>query len=173
LGIRQSQNDKRQLRPARVSQTAVQHSALTAVPSIERRPVTLARLIALTDEARHAIGAEYVTLARLPFKVGRESRSMLTRLSNSLDRRIGSAPQVNDVYIDEKDRFVHVSREHFLIDLDEDGYFLVDRGSVCGTIVAGRQVGGDRRGGRARLRDHDLIIVGSAASPYLFKFRAA
>ena len=112
-------------------------------------------------------------LARLPFKIGRESRSMLTRLSNSLDRRIGSVPQVNDIYIDERDRFVHVSREHLLIDVNEDGYFLVDRGSVCGTIVAGRQVGGERLGGRIQLRDHDVIIVGTAASPYVFKFRTA
>jgi hypothetical protein len=38
-------------------------------------------------------------------------------------------------------------------------------------IVEGQVIGGDRAGGRAHLQDHHVIIVGSASSPFVFKFR--
>ena len=48
--------------------------------------------------------------------------------------------------------------------------FVVDRGSVRGTIVAGRQIGGNRAGGRTELRSGDVIIVGTSTSEYVFRF---
>jgi hypothetical protein len=39
--------------------------------------------------------------------------------------------------------------------------------------VEGVLVGGDTTGGRARLRDGDVIIVGTSRSPFVFKFRVA
>jgi pSer/pThr/pTyr-binding forkhead associated (FHA) protein len=133
-----------------------------------------ARLIALTDEARSAIGAEFLTMYTFPYKVGRESRSALGRVAFSIERRLGSAPQLNDVYLreDSPGQVFHISREHFLIDRDEEGrYFLSDRASACGTTVNGETIGGDRRGGRVALHDHDVIVVGTPASPYSFRFR--
>jgi hypothetical protein len=132
------------------------------------------RLVALSDGARHAIDGEFLTIERFPFRVGRESRSMLARMASELERRLGTAPQVNDLYIVEHplEKFHHVSREHFLIDLDHGRYFLTDRGSVCGTIVAGRTIGGDRAGGRVELHDQDVIVVGTTASPFAFRFTA-
>jgi len=47
----------------------------------------------------------------------------------------------------------------------------VDRGSVCGTIVEGRVLGGARTGGRVQVHDQDVIIVGTSASPFVFKLR--
>ncbi len=147
-------------------QTLASASPTHAAPRLK-----VARLLALTEEARNAIQTELLVIDHFPFKVGRECRTLLTRLSMSIDRRMGTAPPLNDLYIDEKDQVVHLSREHFLIDATENGFFLVDRGSVCGTLVSGKRVGGDRTGGRVALRDHDIIIVGSEASPYVFKFR--
>lgn len=132
-----------------------------------------ARLVALTEEARRAIDAVQAPVDHFPFKVGRESRTVLGKMTMEVERRLGVAPQLNDLYLVEPrlEPFLHVSREHFLIESDGDGYFLTDRGSACGTIINGRAIGGDRRGGRTELRDHDIIIVGRASSPFAFKFR--
>jgi len=55
--------------------------------------------------------------------------------------------------------------------MDDGGYFLTDRGSVCGTLVEGRRIGGHRLRQRVKLSDHDVIIVGTSASQFIFKFR--
>jgi hypothetical protein len=131
------------------------------------------RLIALSDDARRSIDGEFVTIDRLPFRVGRDSRWPRTsRIRVESERRKGIVGQVNDVYLfeDPLAPFHHISREHFLIDAAEGQYFIVDRHSVCGTVVAGAAVGGDRTGGRIELHDQDVIIVGTPASPYTFKF---
>jgi pSer/pThr/pTyr-binding forkhead associated (FHA) protein len=130
------------------------------------------RLIPLSDAARRVIGGEFLAIDRFPFRVGRESRSILGRMASEIERRLGNAPQVNDLYIVEHplDQFHHVSREHFLIDVENDRYYLADRGSVCGTTVAGRVVGGNRGGGRVELHDQDVIVVGTTESPFVFRF---
>jgi len=68
---------------------------------------------------------------------------------------------------------LQISREHFAIERATGSYFLVDRGSACGTIVAGRHIGGDRAGGRTELRSGDEIVVGTDGSPYVFRFEIA
>jgi pSer/pThr/pTyr-binding forkhead associated (FHA) protein len=131
------------------------------------------RLIAVSDDARRSIDGEFVTIDRLPFRVGRDSRwprTSRTKVEN--ERRKGIVGQVNDVYLfeDPLAPFHHISREHFLIEAESGRYFVVDRRSVCGTVVAGQSVGGDRAGGRIELRDQDVLIVGTPESPYVFKF---
>jgi pSer/pThr/pTyr-binding forkhead associated (FHA) protein len=128
-------------------------------------------LIALTPEAQGALRGEQRVLDHLPFKVGRESRSASRRAGPAVDRRSGQVAQLNDLYIVEDGEVVNVSREHFLIERAGDGCVLIDRGSAGGTLVEGRRVGGDRAGGRAELHDHDVIIVGTSHSPFIFKFR--
>ena len=130
------------------------------------------RLIATSDAARRAIDGEFRTIDRLPFRVGRDSRSPSGRLASEAERRKGAVSQVNDVYLfeDPLARYHHVSREHFLIDAEHGQFCVVDRHSVCGTIVAGKTVGGERAGGRIELHDQDVIVAGTAASPYVFKF---
>ena len=130
------------------------------------------RLIATSEDARRALESESVTIARLPFRVGRDSRASDLGTASEIDRRKGTVGQINDVYLceDPLSKSHHVSREHFLIDAEHGLFYLVDRRSVCGTIVAGKTVGGDRIGGRIELHHQDLITVGAAASPYVFQF---
>ncbi len=88
------------------------------------------------------------------------------------EARSATAPQLNDLYLVDPTRadVLHISREHFVIEYTDNQFFLVDRGSVCGTLVAGQQVGRGRAGGRTELRSGDEIIVGTDASPYVFRF---
>ena len=109
---------------------------------------------------------------RFPFKVGRESRSPAAAKSHHTELRLGTLPGVNDLYLLEpawKD-ILEISREHFVIDYEEGRFWLTDRGSACGTVVAGTQVGGNRVSGRIELRNGDVIIVGNASSEYAFRF---
>ena len=75
---------------------------------------------------------------------------------------------MNHLYIKEGGDQFHVSRTHFLINVSHDGFFLLDRGSVCGTLVNGVAVGGNRKGGRVAITSGDMITVGSKASPFVF-----
>src|SRR5262245_66095046 len=116
-------------------------------------------LVALTDDAHRALHGEQRVIERFPFKVGRESRLGSAPPVQTADRRLRTAPQLNDLYIVDRGDILNVSREHLLIEHEGDHYVLADRGSACGTIVEGRTVGGDRKGGRVELHDHDVIIV--------------
>ena len=40
-----------------------------------------------------------------------------------------------------------------------------------GSLVEGRVLGDARTGGRIELHDRDVIIVGTSASPFVFKIR--
>ena len=89
------------------------------------------------------------------------------------ERRLGIGPPLNDLYLMEQPSGGqwHISREHFLIEHAVDGrYYVMDRQSVCGTLVAGKAVGGHRAGGRRELHDQDVIVVGTATSPFRFRF---
>ena len=143
---------------------------LTAEPKFDLRRVQEVALVGLTSEASGALAGTRTLITRLPYRVGRESRRVLTKLAMSIERRLGTAPPLNDLYIEEKGQQVHVSREHFLIDASEEGFFLLDRGSACGTLVNGVLVGGSRKGGRVALDNGATIIAGSAASPFVFQF---
>jgi hypothetical protein len=127
------------------------------------------RLVGLTEEARRGLGGEELALPHLPFKVGRENR--LNKLVGALERRLGGHRQLNDIYLVEETEYVNVSREHFLIEDEHGRVRLRDLGSACGTIVEGRPLGGERAGGVVELHDHDVIIVGTSGSPFVFKFR--
>ncbi len=148
-----------------------------ADPAIQpMRPAFVARLVGLTEVARRALHGQQLVIDHCPFKVGRESRRLLSRLLLSVERRLGVAPQLNDLYLLEPpDAPSHVSHEHFLIDAELEGarYYLTDRGSARGTLVNGRRIGGDGKGGRLELREQDEIVVGSGESPFVFRFRSS
>jgi pSer/pThr/pTyr-binding forkhead associated (FHA) protein len=127
------------------------------------------RLVGLTEEARRGLGGDELVLPHLPFKIGRENR--LNKLVSAIERRIGSHKQLNDIYLIEETEYVNVSREHFLIEQEGGQVQLRDVGSACGTIVEGTVLGGNRVGGAVKLKDHDVIIVGTSSSPFVFKFR--
>ena len=134
---------------------------------------TAVRLIALTEEARDALGIAEITIERLPFSLGRETRTaslLETRNVPSADRRRRLTPALNDVYLVESTTPHQVSREHLRIDFTRAKYVLTDRGSACGTTVRGQTIGGARRGGHIELHDQDEVVVGNATSPFVFKF---
>jgi hypothetical protein len=138
---------------------------------------SVATLLAVTKEAERALGGKReVRFTKFPFKVGRESRVPNvppTKVEKEL--RLGIAPQLNDVYLLEPpgSDLWHISREHFAIEYADNQFSVLDRGSACGTIVAGKQIGGNREGGRTELRTGDEIKVGTDASRYVFRFEVA
>lgn len=134
-----------------------------------------ATLVPLTDEARAALdGESALSLDHFPFKVGRESRypNSIARHMIDIERRLGIHAQLNDVYLFEPPSLhgFHVSREHITIECVDGVCFLIDRNSACGTLVTGQQIGRDRSGGRTELKDGDVIILGTADSPYQYRF---
>lgn len=134
--------------------------------------------MAVTEEAERALaGTREVPVTRFPFRVGRERRSPESdqQLPPQVkQRRRGEAPQLNDLYLrEESSGSLHISGEHFTIECVDGRFFLVDRGSAWGTIVAGRRVGGHRIGGRTELKDSDEVIVGTSRSRYVFRFHIA
>jgi pSer/pThr/pTyr-binding forkhead associated (FHA) protein len=131
---------------------------------------TSVMLKALTPEAKEALGGTYYKIARFPFRVGRESRSNGRPADFESSRRRAVSSPNNDLYLDEPGTILNVSREHFLIDARGGNYVLVDRGSVCGTLVEGELVGEKKRGGWRQLSNNDIIVVGTSESKFIFKF---
>lgn len=129
-------------------------------------------LRALTDEAKRAIQGAALIIDRSPFRVGRESRGKAGKnwLAN---RRLFPSKPNNEFYMNDKQYFRQISREHFLIHRTKaNGYEIVDRGSRCGTwindVVIGPSVGSES----CVLNDGDIIVVGNLESPYVFEFAA-
>lgn len=130
------------------------------------------KLVALTPEAKAALGADQIEVAAFPFRVGRESRSPQRVAGRTIaERRKAQAPSSNQLYLAEQSEPFNVSREHFQIDHNGTRFILTDRQSTSGTLVEGRVVGGQHTGGAVPLRDGDVIIVGTSASRYVFKFQ--
>ncbi len=149
---------------------------MTEKLEILQKVMPLAVLKAMTSEARLAVSQllivdGIVPLYHFPFRVGREMRVKI------LDGRIERIERVkvendlpnNDLYlVDDGGRF-NVSKEHFQIERDGDSFYLYDRGSESGTLVGGQPLGG---GGEttAKLKDGDMVTVGTKQSPYIFQF---
>lgn len=129
-------------------------------------------LVALTPEAKAAVGGAELQISVFPFRVGRDSRSFRRAAQRTLvDRRKPAGQPTNDLYLAEPAEPFQVSREHLQILHNGARYVLVDRQSACGTIVEGTVVGGGHRGGAVQLNDGDVIIVGGSKSPFVLKFR--
>lgn len=130
-------------------------------------------LVAVTEHARAALGGRReVHVTALPFKVGREQRvNAIQRIQDAIERRIGGLPPVNDLYLLEQlSDSVQISRAHFMINGASGNYFVEDRGSTCGTSVNGVRLGGEDNPKATPLTASALIVVGSASSPYVFRF---
>ena len=131
------------------------------------------RLIALTEHAREALKGNELLIRKFPFGMGREGRSFLSQLSGVVERRVNLGPSSHNIYIEETGDLHHLSRGHVLFETEGGEFFITDCGSSSGTIVEGVRLGGDREGGRTQLHDHDVIILGTPMSPYVFKFRTS
>ena len=145
------------------------NGSVVSFPSV----ATLVTITPVTKEAKLALDNQReVRITQFPFKIGRESRTAPPANPVLVELRLGVAPQLNDLYLLEPPwaDLLQISREHFAIEYADDRFFLVDRGSACGTIVAGTRIGGHQKGGRTELRDGDEVIVGTDTSPYAFRF---
>lgn len=129
-------------------------------------------LRALTEEARKSMQRDERLIEHVPYRVGREQRVALVGGEyRSIERRATDAIPTNDLYMLDIGEKLNVSREHFQIEQEQDGsYVLVDRGSACGTIVDDQPVGGHDHGGRCPLKNGSTVRVGTRSSPYLFAF---
>jgi pSer/pThr/pTyr-binding forkhead associated (FHA) protein len=113
-------------------------------------------LFGLTPAAAAAAGA--LSLARLPFRVGRlpvagEAQPM----------------EVNHLQLSDTKPF-HVSRNHFAIEHGPDGVQVRDRGSYVGTIVNGVQIGGHHHVATVPLVvGENEVVAGSPRSPFRFR----
>ncbi len=137
-----------------------------------------AMLKALTPEAIGATPSTYIdgdliAIMSFPFRVGRESRVAMVKGHLEIIERpkkdIGGKPN-NDLYLVDRGHLLNISREHFQIELREGEYYLVDRGSACGTKLQDSSLGGEDSGGAVKLQDGDVIGVGAKSTPYLFQF---
>ena len=136
-----------------------------------------AALKALTPEALAAIPQGVVidgmvAIRGFPYRVGRESRGkMVEGVFQRIERpRRGDSVPTNELYLVDAGEQLQVSREHFRIERTAAGYQLVDRGSVCGTSVAGKWIGSEEKGGTAPLRDGEEIRIGVDPTPFRYTF---
>jgi pSer/pThr/pTyr-binding forkhead associated (FHA) protein len=138
-------------------------------------PPRVATLVAITEEATHALGGRSgVPVTTFPFRVGRERRVGPPAYPTSGELRLGVESPLNDFYLpDPARKHLHISAKHFAVEYVDETFFLRDRGSACGTIVAGQRIGGKRKGGRIKLRSGDEIVIGTDTSPYVFRFEVA
>ena len=132
---------------------------------------TGAYLVALTPESAEAIQAREINIPHLPFRIGRESRTVAWTSAGLVGERRTAVPPNNDLYLIEKSEPLNVSREHLLIGSEGGVFYVLDRESTCGTIVEGEILGNGGSRQQAVLNDHDVIIVGTSISRYIFKFR--
>jgi pSer/pThr/pTyr-binding forkhead associated (FHA) protein len=141
-----------------------------------------ARLEVLTPEAQRLLGASVIDVDPTPLRVGRGEfrpavlmgglRKKVERMLRAADFDEGESPSAM-LELPEKEERRFVSKEHFEIVRGKTGYELVDLGSSLGTVVDGELVGGKRQGGRAKLEDGSVIIVGSHHSGFIFRFRSS
>ena len=136
-----------------------------------------AALKAMTPEAQAAIPQGLavdgmVGIRGFPFRVGRDSRGkMVDGVFHRIERpRRGDAAPTNELYLVDAGENLQISREHFRIERGAAGYQLVDRGSVCGTSVAGKWIGSEEKGGTVPLRDGDEIRIGVDPTPFRYTF---
>lgn len=141
----------------------------------------------MTDEARAAIGGdEQVAIEAFPFRIGREERAnLIARAIASVERRLGTVPQVNDLYLLDPaaaPESCQISRRHCDIECEHGRFFLLDRASATGSTVlkprgAGlapveRRAGGGGFDARTELQSGDFIVLGTRNSPFVFRFQA-
>lgn len=140
-------------------------------------------LRAITKEAKasvpqHVLAQDIVSINHFPFKVGRESRTKEIdgKLVKIERRTVTNHESVNNLYLIDSCKPMHISRHHFQIEKNGSEYLLIDNGSACGLSLEKSatgenvRIGGNDSGGEVNLEDGDLITVGAKDSPYVFEF---
>ncbi len=138
--------------------------------------VPKAILKALTDGSKYAITKknyelDVIPIYNYPFKIGREARVEHTKGDIIVKERhnFDSSTPSNDAYLVDNGKLLQISRRHCAIAAENNGYRLEDRGSACGCMVNDIKIG-DEFGNNCRLKDGDIITLGSHNSNYKFQF---
>jgi CRP/FNR family cyclic AMP-dependent transcriptional regulator len=140
-----------------------QVSNLLAEKSIAADPET-AKLQALevimsgqTSEALKILSHRRLLITKFPFLIGRES------LDSESDVFYN-----NDLFIPETKPYI-VSRNHLAVSNENGSIWIIDRGSAFGTIVNGREIGGQTGLFRAPLEQkQNQIVIGPVTSKFIF-----
>ncbi len=109
----------------------------------------------LNETSIKSMGGKELKVNQFPFKVGRRSESNPDVLSDndlSLDDFSGENPS-------------NLSTNHFLVDIFNKKYVVIDRGSSLGTIVNGTKINEPC----ILNQKVNAIVVGSVHSPFAFK----
>lgn len=131
--------------------TAFCGQASTGTVELATHPL---QLRAKTEEAEQAIQGKEIDISKIPFQIGRTSRSSV----------FGS----NDLDIEDTEPY-RVSRCHCLITIVDNEYYLVDTVSSRGTVVDDSKIGGREELKRVLLESgKHRIILGGEESPYVF-----
>jgi pSer/pThr/pTyr-binding forkhead associated (FHA) protein len=136
-------------------------------------------LVAQTNEASAAIPIKsrhdgMIPIWKFPFRIGRESRIEIDEYGHIFVKErykhgvIGKMN--NDIYLIDFGERLQISREHLRIDKEDGRYYLIDRGSKCGSAVNDERIGNDSPKERTELKDGDTIVLGTDASPYRYTF---
>ncbi len=134
-------------------------------------------LKAKTSEARDSIsknclGNETISIWKFPFRIGRESH--IEEVNGELviyeRHKPGDRESNHNVYFVDNRHFLQISRKYPQIENGKLGYFVSNRKSACGTIINTKKIASEDTGGTYRLKDGDIIKIGSEESPYLFEF---
>ena len=117
--------------------------------------------------SRQLLEKSTLEVTEFPFRIGRENR----RLGKKRENRFRQNTPNNDLYI--RDSSPHfVAREHMQIEHTDCGYYVRDRGSLTGTTVNGRLIGGGGLETKASLNPGDnQIVLGENDSPFRFIIR--
>ncbi len=114
-----------------------------------------------TLEAKDVLGNETLRIAKFPFLVGR-----MSAVSPDTDVFYN-----NDLAIQEEKPYM-ISRNHLAIKNESGTIWVEDRGSAFGTIVNGKEIGGNSDEHRVLLdKEENQLIIGTAQSRYIFLLR--
>lgn len=114
----------------------------------------------------------FISIYEFPFSVGREARTQLIngKLQVLERRRSSNSSPNNDIYLYDPGPKLQISREHFIIEEHNNEFFIIDKQSACGLMIADKHLGGKDKGGKTKLIDGDIIGVGKESTTYFFKF---
>jgi CRP-like cAMP-binding protein len=134
-------------------------SARLAAPAApaQQGPAFTLTIRPLTRKAAACLPDEGLPVDRFPFRIGRASEA---REPEGFD--------LNDLWLLDEQPF-NVSRNHLLIDIEDEGPMLRDRGSKLGTVVNEVPIGGRMMATAAPLvLGENVVVVGGGRSPYQF-----
>jgi len=130
-------------------------SQMKKTKQAEKGKTGLVVLTAANESSIKALGSKTVTIDKFPCKIGRTSTigedDIFADNDISLADNTGKPPY-------------NISSNHFLIDLVDENYSVIDRGSSFGTIVNGTRI----EGPCILKKKLNSLVVGAQSSPFVF-----